>query len=816
MDYIAHIRNRDGKEQLLRDHLLESMKLAEKLGEKIGLSSLVGLAALLHDLGKFSKAFQDYLRAIVANPDAAIRGSVDHSTAGGRLLYRKLHNGGNDFRKILIAEIIGNAIISHHSSQGLLDMLDPKSLQSDYLRRVETKDIDEFEAVSLHFFAEVMSEEKLMRYVHQAANELDGYLQKNKTTIKYYNLFFLNKFIYSCLIDADRINTMVFEENKELAPQIKRGDLFGNYYDKLSNHLTKLKEEQKVISKINKLREDMSQQCDDFAKKNTGIYTLSIPTGGGKTLASLRFALKHARLKGKERIIYIVPYTTVIEQNAKTVREILQDDENILEHHSNVIEEDNKNVDNENSDDNLINYISEKNIRLTKDNWESPIIFTTMVQFLEVIYGSGTRRIRRFHNLTNAVIIFDEVQAVPLKCVSMFNEALNYLEECMNSTLILCTATQPALNAIEKKLKVSDEAEMISNIPEIIGAFKRTEIVNLVENAGWSIEKLVDFIKSQLKTNKSILTILNTTTAVRKTFCLIQYDLSADVHLYHLSTLMCPAHRKDILDEIRQKLENGERVLCISTQLIEAGVDISFECVIRSLAGCDSIAQAAGRCNRNGESSIRNVFVVKLNSEAENLSKLHDIKRGQYVTLEVLNLMAVDSSFGKDILSQKVMNLYFEKYYYESRTSLDYKVKNTEENLIEWMPLESKQRNRYLKSNGKRFPLLLSAGFKSISRNFQVIDNPTTSVLVPYGEKGKTLIADLNGKLTSEELTAILKKAQQYSVNLYKYQIDKLRDKQLTQPAYNSEYISILLPNAYSDIYGVDIDGEVPLQCLNS
>ncbi|MHC1718389.1 MAG: CRISPR-associated helicase Cas3' [Acidaminococcaceae bacterium] len=617
------------------------MKIAEKLGDKLRLQHLTGLAALLHDLGKFDSKFQEYLRAAFTNPGSVKRGSVDHSTGGGRLLYQNLHiNVNNNSVEKLTAEIVGNAIISHHSSQGLQDMLAP-DLESDYLQRIEEKVLDNFDKVCECFFAEVMSEEKFMEYVQQAIKELETYLIKNKETVFTYNLFFMNKFIYSCLIDADRINTMLFEDAKELAPNINSNELFSGYYDKLINHLAGFNRGKTAVSRINRLREEMSKQCDAFAENDTGMYKLSIPTGGGKTLASLRFALKHAKEKGKDRIIYIVPYTTVIEQNAKTVRDILNDDENILEHHSNIIEDwDKKSVGEQNSE-NLNNYSTEKTIRLTKDNWESSIIFTTMVQFLEVIYGSGTRRVRRFHNLANAVIIFDEVQTVPLKCVSMFNEALNYLKDCMNSTLVLCTATQPALNDVEKKLNIAPGAEMIKNIPEVIEAFKRTKIIDTIEPGGWSVEQLTDFIKEKIDVKRSILAVLNTTSAVRKTFCLLQQEMGKEINLYHLSTMMCPAHRKVILAEIRGKLKNGEKVLCISTQLIEAGVDISFECVIRSLAGCDSIAQAAGRCNRNGEKAIQEVYIVKLNSKVESLTRLKEIKRGQDVTMEILNAMAL-------------------------------------------------------------------------------------------------------------------------------------------------------------------------------
>lgn len=209
----------------------------------------------------------------------------------------------------------------------------------------------------------------------------------------------------------------------------------------------------------------MSEQCEQFAKNPSGIYTLSIPTGGGKTLASLRYALKHAQLFNKKRIIYIVPYTTIIEQNAQEVREILEDYENVLEHHSNVIHEDIGG-----SDDDYT--ISQKKLRLAKDNWDSPIVFSTMVQFLDTFYGYGGRNIRRLHDLSESIIIFDEVLKVPVHCISLFNQALNFLKSYCDSSIILCTATQLALDFVKHKLEINTDAEIINDIPDIIESFK--------------------------------------------------------------------------------------------------------------------------------------------------------------------------------------------------------------------------------------------------------------------------------------------------------------------------------------------------------
>src|SRR5690606_4496420 len=292
------------------------------------------------------------------------------------------------------------------------------------------------------------------------------------------------------------------------------------------------------------------------------------------------------------RIIYVVPYTTIIEQNAKEVRDILKANDYLLEHHSNVI-------DDELNDDEFIDYKSyqkNKKIKLAKDNWDVPIIFTTMVQFLDTFYKGKGRNIRRLHNLTNSVIIFDEVQSVPVNCISLFNETLNFLKDFGNSTILLCTATQPALQYVQKNISIDDE--LIDDLTIVTKDFKRTNIINFLKDEGWTTEDLTEFVQEQIQHVNSVLVILNTKSVVRKLYHELQ---NSDVRVVHLSTSMCAAHRKAIISEMRDMLKRKEKLLCISTQLIEAGVDVSFECVIRSLAGLDSIAQAAGRCNRHGE-----------------------------------------------------------------------------------------------------------------------------------------------------------------------------------------------------------------------
>lgn len=540
---------------------------------------------------------------------------------------------------------------------------------------------------------------------------------------------FLSKFIFSALIDADRTNTGCFEENnssESLVPE----EIFGLFYDRLMLQIDSFAAQEDASSPINLLRREMSDQCDQFANKPSDIYTLSIPTGGGKTLASLRYALKHAKIFRKKHIIYVVPYTTIIEQNAKEVRDILQDEAHILEHHSNVVEEE---TENDELEDGLIN-IRQK-LKLAKDNWDSPIIFTTMVQFLNVFYADGSRNIRRLHNLSDSVIIFDEVQKVPVSCISLFNQAVNFLKSHANSSIVLCTATQPELDYVQHKLNIEPEAEMISGLDHVIQAFKRVDIVDRATGEQFDSDKLADFVMEKVEEVQSVLVILNTKTVVKTLYQKLQ-EQSLPVSVYHLSTSMCAAHRNEILAEVKGKLQNRSPVICISTQLIEAGVDVSFKCVIRSLSGLDSIAQAAGRCNRHGEDDVQQVYVI--DHAEEKLDRLKEIKRGKEISAKILvDLKRDPSSHGGSLLSVQAMERYFQEFYTEFESSLNYFISKLGEDMTDLLSsprMENKYYQAYRQRHQEALPLFLVNSYKTAAEHFEVIDSHTTSVIVPFGE----------------------------------------------------------------------------------
>ena len=794
--YIAHIRQQDGKIQTVQEHLEAVRTLSEEFGKKIGAKYLAGLSGLLHDLGKNTTLFKDYIKDAVENPDnPPPRGSVDHSTAGGKLLFQQFyHQSQSPFEKLAI-EWIAMCIISHHS--GLRDFLTP-DLSSDLLRRVEEKELPQFEEAVDHLFASHISEDELSHYFTKTVDEVKILLQKVKENgLQPIAASLVIKYIFSCLIDADRTNTRMFEENEEITPAVDKTAFFKKSYVSLMNKIHSFENSKQASQPINLLRSEMSNQCEEFAANPSGIYTLSIPTGGGKTLASLRYALKHSILHQKERIIYIVPYTTIIEQNATTVREILKDEEHILEHHSNVIE---KSI----GDDEDYDPVAKK-LKLAKDNWDSPIIFTTMVQFLNVFYSKGTRNSRRLHQLANSVIIFDEVQSVPIKCISLFNEALNFLSKIGNSSIVLCTATQPALDFVENKLKISTNAEMIKNMPTVSKSFKRVNIIDKTTPDGLDASQIKEFILEEMNTVNSVLVILNTKTAVRKLFEQLNEERE-DYQLFHLSTSMCATHRKEILEEVKAALSNDEKVICVSTQLIEAGVDISFECVIRSLAGLDSIAQAAGRCNRHGEDGLRNVYIIK--SADEVLSKLKEIKIGGEKTKRILGEFKDNPDmFGGDLLSPEAMTFYFKYYFDEIASDLHYWIQEIEKNAFDLLNVNQDLFSAYYHKNQSVFPLVCRQSFATVESHFQVIDNPTKSIIVPYNDEAKQLMADLNGELDIRELSSLLKSAQQYVINVYTHEFDQL-DKEGNIDLLLHGNVYALKEIAYSEKRGLDLKGE--------
>ena len=830
---IAHVRKLDGLQQLLIDHLLETSTISGQLAAKLNLGLVGELLGLMHDFGKYSRKFQKYIHDETGlfNPDlddeeSTPNGSkVDHSTAGAQWVYRELRKfGAAQGIGEFLGQMLGLCIASHHG-EGLIDCLDgegnPKWIErfnkTDELTHLAECERNADEVIRQK--AHELAGENLIRSLLKAVKPIISDSTINEK-IKEFYLGCLTRFLFSCLIDADRINSSDFEREaqKEVRRLAEKPD-WQSAIDKLEVKLAGFENRPaEEIKPIDEIRRRISDDCLKRAVDSQGIYTLTVPTGGGKTLASLRYALHHAQKHNLDRIIYIIPYTSIIDQNAQAVREILGEDW-VLEHHSNLEPEKQSWQD-----------------KLLSENWDKPIIFTTMVQFLDAWFGGGTRGARHIHPMTNAVLIFDEIQTLPVKCVHLFCNVLNWLTAFGKSTAVLCTATQPLLgesglqNFPEAKresiaarglLKLPAHAEIMGTDEqreELYKKLSRVEIRFNEKSGGWNVDEAGAFLLEQFQTTPSCLFIVNTKKWAQELYQYCQRQNVPPEALFHLSTHQCAAHRKAIFDTIKARLENKQPVICISTQLIEAGVDISMACVIRALGGLDSIAQAAGRCNRHGEKKgKRQVWVLNL-QEQDFTWVLPDIAIGKDKAGTIFRKFK-----GEDILQPKAMSQYFELYFYNRSDEMMYPINEKAKNdgLLHWLSdncfnvgakFKGHLKNDILRKHDL-YPLLMQS-FKSAGRIFQVIDAPTRSVIVPYG-KGKEYIATLCGTWDVKEMSEAKKKAQRYSVNVFPKVWDKLQEKNALHETIKGSGIYYLKERHYNDEFGLSLDEISDMTFLN-
>ena len=814
--YIAHVRKSDGQPQSLQTHLTETAEIAKFLASKLDLDQAGELLGLMHDFGKYSRKFQKYIHDETGlfNPDlddeeSTPNGSkVDHSTAGAQWVYRELRKfGAAQGIGELFGQMLGLCIASHHG-EGLIDCLDGEGNPKWIERFNKTDELTHLAECEQNADEDVLQKAKELageNLIRSLLNAVKPILSDQATNNKIKEIYLgcLTRFLFSCLIDADRINSSDFEREaqKEVRRLTEKPD-WQSAIDKLEAKLAGFENRPaEEIKPIDEIRRKISDDCLKRAADSQGIYTLTVPTGGGKTLASLRYALHHAQKHNLDRIIYIIPYTSIIDQNAQAVREILGEDW-VLEHHSNLEPE------KQNWQDKLLS-----------ENWDKPIVFTTMVQFLDAWFGGGTRGARHIHPMTNAVLIFDEIQTLPVKCVHLFCNVLNWLTAFGKSTAVLCTATQPLLGesglqnfpegkresiAAHGLLKQPAHAEIMGTDEqreELYQKLSRVEIRFNEKAGGWNVQEAGVFLLEQFQTTPSCLFIVNTKKWAQE---LYQYCKGQNVPpeaLFHLSTNQCAAHRKAIFDTIKARLENKQPVICISTQLIEAGVDISMACVIRALGGLDSIAQAAGRCNRHGEKEGKGQVWV-LNLQEQDFTRiLPDIQAGKTHAERVFRDFA-----GQDILQPAAMERYFEYYFYQRSDEMSYSIKNsTTGSLLDW--LSDNALNPYGEKNNKRskpLPLLMQS-FKSAGRAFQAIDAPTHAVIVPYGE-GVKLIAKLCGEWNPKEMYRTLQKAQRYSVNVFPNVWDKLQKENALHETIEGSGIYYLQERYYNDEFGLSLD----------
>lgn len=824
--YIAHQRKSDRAIQSLEEHLLGVADIAKSLAAKIGLGLHGELIGLLHDLGKYSDEFQAYIKSAVGliNLDEddfvdaqGLKGKIDHSTAGAQLVWEELSQ--QEVMGRISGQFLALCIASHHS--GLIDCLSSdanKPVEDVFTRRIGKRDdrthfmeakrrVDASINKRLH---ELLNSHGLIDDLKESIRQvilrdnIKG-LDPRKNKITQFKLGLLVRFLFSCLIDADRVDTADFEK-----PRAAKHRLGGQYtewpllIERLEKHLQVFP----LRDPIDEIRRSISDRCRDGGSRKKGIYTLTVPTGGGKTLASLRFALHHAKCHQMDRVIYVIPFTSIIDQNAEVARKILEPKKSdrgrvVLEHHSNLTPEQQ----------------GWKEKMLT-ENWDAPVVFTTSVQFLETLFGGGTRGARRMHQLANAVLIFDEIQTLPINCVHLFCNAMNFLVEHCGSTVVLCTATQPLLNQVDSKkgaLKFTNDDELMPDVKGLFDKLKRVDVLNRRKPGGWAEEEVARLAQDEVQHIGSCLVIVNTKKSAQALYRLC--DQTAEIKTFHLSTSMCPAHRKDILNQIRALLDKSP-VLCISTQLIEAGVDVDFGSVIRYTAGLDSIAQAAGRCNRNDRRKTGRVHVV--NPAVEKLDMLKDIQCGKDITERLFDdVEAGVEDFGGVLLAPQAMAKYFDYYFFARSQEMDYPVTGQtvgrDDTLLNLLSTNFLAMDEYGRNHGTAPNIYLRQSFMSAARAFKVIDAPTRGIVVPYGDVGRELINDLCSAFEVEKQFKLLRRAQQYTVNVLPYDLEQLQKARVIHKIQKGIDILYLADaRYYNEDFGLGLtpEGKMEVHCV--
>ena len=719
---IAHVDPNDpNRTEPLTEHLLAVQDEAQRFGSRFGCGELAKFLGGIHDFGKAAQNVQDYLwsaagecseydeaEEAVKEPKNIRKRGPDHSSAGGQFSERALPGLG-----LLLAY----AATGHHT--GLPDGIG--SSQSSLENRLQ-KELPDWEAVGRQQLPSNLFEYNCT----EIRNGVTPFLLHGDG----YSLAFLTRMLFSCLVDADFIATERFMD-KERADEresitgrdfVSLQAILDAYFDKLA---AKVLASGTADTPVNVIREEVRVDCVSAASLPPGLFTLTVPTGGGKTLSSMAFALRHAAAHGLDRVIYVIPYTSIIEQNAKVFRDIFGDDI-VLEHHGNVDYE-----------------ARDSRMRFLAENWDVPIIVTTSVQFFESLHSNRTSSCRKLHNLARSVVILDEAQSLPIDLLKPCLRALDELVCRYGTSVVLCTATQPAV--LSGQLAKGGLTGGKFGCREIIPAERRLHERLRRVVAERLPGKVSDADLLELAVERpSALVIVNTRRHAREMFESARTRFP-DRTVFHLSAQMCPQHRTEILSSVKRLLCVGEPCLLISTQLIEAGVDIDFPCVFREMSGADSLSQAAGRCNREGRlSGPGRVFFFE---SAENHLPPGFLATAAAKGKEVLSL----EEFKDDLLAPDLVTRYFELLYDSLKSNLD-RLSVLSDLIPSAMP--------------KDHDSFLVYKFRTLGERFHLISEPSISVFIPYGEEGRRLCEELRRTYATGEQRKIARKLQRYAVSL--------------------------------------------------
>jgi CRISPR-associated endonuclease/helicase Cas3 len=713
--------------QSLRDHLVGVGSLAARNGSFFGGSQLAEIGGLLHDLGKYTREFQ--LRLSGEFP------RMDHATWGARIARERYGALGH---------LIAYGIAGHHA--GLANGRDGvvRSALTDRLSNPAQYDL------LPTWKAEVQLP------VASGVREPEGF--KLAQEQKQFQVAFLGRMLFSCLVDADFRDTEEFylrvdgKGSQRASSQPSLEQLRERLEQRLSNF--------RADSEVNLLRAEILDHVRKQADQVPGLFSLTVPTGGGKTLASLAFALDHAIRHGLRRVIFVIPFTSIVEQNAAVFRDAFGDlgDVAVLEHHSAFIDDTSKSP------------AARDKLRVAMENWDAPVVVTTAVQFFESLFADRPSKCRKLHNISGSVVILDEAQTLPLKllrpCVAAVGElALNY-----KSSVVLCTATQPALNESDGFLGGLQNVRELAPQPQrLFQSLKRVAVRHV---GRLSDESLAGHVRDR----DQVLCIVNNRRHARALFMAIAELPGA----YHLTTLMYAKHRSQVLAQIRERLRRGEPCRVVSTSLIEAGVDVDFPCVMRAEAGLDSIAQAAGRCNREGRRSSVDSEVLIFAVDNDEWAPPPELKQFAQVFREV------QRHHSDDVLALAAVQRYFKALYWQKGAlELD------AHNLLGLL----------------RDSRLDSLPFETLAAKFRVIESMQVPVIVPGDEEARAALGELAYK---EGCVGIARRLQPYLVQLPRQGYEALYRVGAVQPVaaerYGEQFMQLTNLHLYDERHGLSWD----------
>lgn len=715
-EIFAHIiqceNDKEFKTQSLQDHSRQVSLKAESFAVSFGCGNISRIMGQLHDKGKEQLEWQRYIQGVTGyNKEYAnMTQGPNHSYVGACIAQKQYPQ---------LAPFIGQPIAGHH--RGLYDYC-------DYIE--ETKRV---------IPQDVYLDEPLPYVFPKLAN------------LRKHDLHHVVRMLFSCLVDADSLDTEAFM-NPEQAKKRGFHTSMKELLQRLEQHLQVLRENS-VESDVNHIRNYVQELCINESKGETGFYSLTVPTGGGKTLASVLWALHHAVENDLQRIIIAIPYTSIIVQTAATLKSIFGE-ENVLEHHSNVNTED------------IVNLEIRERMQLATENWDYPIIVTTNVQFFESLFSNRRSDCRKLHNIVKSVVILDEVQTLPLGFYKPIVHTLDTLRRVFGTSILFTTASQPILsgriggtNPMVGFDALPDIREIIPNDAQLHDKLRRVKL-EFIE-----VTKNYEDIVSDICKHPRVLCIVNTRKDAKEIF-----DRLPDEGIkLHLSRMMCPAHVSATIQHVKDALKNqgDEPIRVVATQLIEAGVDIDFPVVFRQEAGLDSILQAAGRCNREGKLDICTTYVFSLGKE-------HSLPPG---FISQTNNARLNMDKGSDWFSPEAMKNYFHQLY--SRIG-NFDTAQIEELLY------------------KR-----ECEFEEASKQFHLIDDQTTSVIINW--KGSiNLYQQLKSQGPSYPL---MKKLAQYSVNVRNRDFQLLKEAGAIDEIFENIYV-IVNPDFYREDTGLTTENK--------